>query len=720
MTMVWVRFFVFAWAMLVLPYAFKLPTAAAQEVIQSFDVVVNVQTDGALIVHETITVHAEGQKIKRGIYRDIPTVYRRSGMPDKFVTLDVLDVYRNGEAEPYHTADIRNGRRIYMGKKSEDIARGLHEYTLRYKTDRQLRFFDGYDELYWNVTGNEWDFPIRAARVRVVLPDGAAILAYDGYTGYLGGKGKDFRVHDPIKTDSVIAFETTRPMAKGEGFTVAVSFPKGVVTPPSHAQRRQEFLRDNIVLQGLWGAVVLLMAFYVMMWRSHGRDPAARAIVPLFYPPKGYSPAACRYIARMGEYDNQTLSAAMISLAVKGYWRIEQGGKGKSGDYTVIRDHSQSDHAPLSKGEQALATMMDATNDPMLAFYEMMEDKLPSIPFLGGLALTMQKQMKSYRASKQQEQEKGETRLKLEAKNQTQIRGAILKFTQTLTKEYDDIYFKANEGKSWIGGLGALIVVALGMACFALRPDVTPAFMATAMVCAFLGGFCVFGLTRSVIKGLAQPLKRSFVPPALLSATVLGIILTAIVTSIDILSFNAHDSLGDPLYTSLEFWAPAGGIYIVAVMQGMFGYLIKAPTRRGRRLVDAILGFRMFLAATEKDRLNVLHSPEKTPELFEEYLPYAIALDVENDWAEQFTDVFARIDQTATGQGTGRRGYSPSWYSGGAMASAGAVGSFIGNLSSGLSDAANSAAYPGGSGSSGSGGGGSSGGGGGGGGGGGW
>ncbi|MCZ7600920.1 MAG: DUF2207 domain-containing protein [Gammaproteobacteria bacterium] len=109
--------------------------------------------------------------------------------------------------------------------------------------------------------------------------------------------------------------------------------------------------------------------------------------------------------------------------------------------------------------------------------------------------------------------------------------------------------------------------------------------------------------------------------------------------------------------------------------------------------------------------MNLRNPPEKTPELFERYLPYALALDVENRWAERFADQFARLEDEG-------RAYRPSWYRGSRFSSSrmGAFSSAIGNS---LGSAIAAAATAPGS-SSGSGGGGSSGGGGGGGGGGGW
>jgi hypothetical protein len=136
-----------------------------------------------------------------------------------------------------------------------------------------------------------------------------------------------------------------------------------------------------------------------------------------------------------------------------------------------------------------------------------------------------------------------------------------------------------------------------------------------------------------------------------------------------------------------------------------------APTRAGRALLDRIAGFRQYLSTTEEERLERLHPPEKTPELFERYLPYAIAMGVENGWADRFSGVLAAA--SAAGQTQGMHwysGHSDPWSD---------PGSFTDRVGSSLSSTVASASSAPGS-SSGSGGGGSSGGGGGGGGGGGW
>ncbi len=170
------------------------------------------------------------------------------------------------------------------------------------------------------------------------------------------------------------------------------------------------------------------------------------------------------------------------------------------------------------------------------------------------------------------------------------------------------------------------------------------------------------------------------------------------------------------LVHSTSYWVV--GLFVAsALINGIFYHLMKAPTLAGRKILDQIEGFKMYLSVAEKDRLNLANPPERTPELFEKFLPYALALGVEQKWSEQFTQVLTNATVSEAGAN-----YSPAWYVGTSWATLGAAG-FASSLGSSFSTAITSASTPPGSSSGGSssgGGGGSSGGGGGGGGGGGW
>ena len=128
--------------------------AQADERILSFHSDIEVNPDRSMIVTETIRVRAEGNKIKRGIYRDFPTRYTDHYGTDYHVGFQVLSVQRDGKAESYHQEDLSNGIRTYIGRSNVYLPQGDYTYTISYRTTKQLGFFTDFDELYWNVTGN--------------------------------------------------------------------------------------------------------------------------------------------------------------------------------------------------------------------------------------------------------------------------------------------------------------------------------------------------------------------------------------------------------------------------------------------------------------------------------------------------------------------------------------------------------------------------------------
>ncbi|MDH3668133.1 MAG: DUF2207 domain-containing protein, partial [Paracoccaceae bacterium] len=307
------------------------PTWAAEE-IRSFDVVINVSADGSLEVTETIRVTAEGRNIKRGIYRDFPVEHRERDGRVSLTTFEVTGVRRNGAKEPY--TRTRRGAYVRTRIGDKDVflpAPSEQVYELSYRTKGQLRGYNGYDELNWNVTGNEWDFPILAANVEIRLPQPALIRQYAGYTGPTGATGGAYEVIEA--ENGVFRARITEPLGPREGFTVAVAWPTGVVTvPPVQYGVRgvSGFVPEPMYLGGqrlgpvaavggtLAGAFALLLA-----WLRVGRDPQGGAVYPQFDPPSGLSPAAIRYVKRMG-FDPRCLTAAILSMAVKGAVRIAE------------------------------------------------------------------------------------------------------------------------------------------------------------------------------------------------------------------------------------------------------------------------------------------------------------------------------------------------------------------------------------------------------------
>jgi uncharacterized membrane protein YgcG len=168
-------------------------------------------------------------------------------------------------------------------------------------------------------------------------------------------------------------------------------------------------------------------------------------------------------------------------------------------------------------------------------------------------------------------------------------------------------------------------------------------------------------------------------------------------------------ALGMPIFAEAlgsGWWLPLILPLIAAPLVLSAFWWIAAPTPDGRKVLDHIAGFKQYLSITEAQRLDRMTPPKDTPELFEKYLPFAIALSVENHWAKRFEGVLAAA--------SAQRQQTFAWYSGSSTPWSNPTG-FVDSVGSSLSSAVGAAST-----APGSGGGGSSGGGGGGGGGGGW
>jgi hypothetical protein len=621
-------------------------TSGRGERVVSFDSDVTIGTDGALTVRETIVVNVQGNVFKRGILRDFPTDYRdRMGNRTR-VRFDVQTVTRDGKDEPYARESLSNGVRLRVGDADVYLEHGLHTYVITYQTNRQIGFFEGFDELYWNVTGNGWDMAIDKATATIHLPPGASVVQSAYYPGPQGAAEKNAR--ETRTGGGTIRYETTRPLSNYEGLTVAVAFTKGIVQPPSSAEEAENFLMDNAATGAALIGLIGLALYFGYAWWKFGRDPQRGAIIPLFEPPKNFAPATTRFVQRMG-YDRKAFAAALVDMAVKGYLKISE----ESGTYTLTRTGKSEDETGLAKGEKALAQKL----------------------FAGGSSIA------------------------LKNSNHTTVQSAIGALQTKLRTEDEGVYFKTNRGWFW----GGIAILALSAILTALLSDASAEMLPLLLP---IGAFSValaFLSHRAYVAwlGISGPGFRIFNIIGALFSTFFAVVLLLVV-AIGLFSFP------DDLLPKAAMVA----LVIQGILAFVFYRLLKAPTVAGQKIRDQIEGFKMFLGTAEQHRLEMLHPPHVTPEVFEKYLPYAIALDVENEWSKKF-----EAEAAAAGMDTSRT-YSPGWYSGSSFSRLGTTG-FVSAVGTAVASAAASAAVAPGS-RSGSGGGGFSGGGGGGGGGGGW
>lgn len=637
--------------------------ARAEEVIHRFESLVQVARDGTLTVTETIVVRAEGREIKRGIYRDFPLTFRDPAGNVRQVTFNLLGVTRDGRPEPHFTRRSNNGVRIYAGQEDVLLQRGDYSYTFRYQTSRQLRWFEKGPELYWNVTGNEWNFPIERASVRVVLEDGARPERWTAYSGRYGERGTDWR--GEFVTDGSLRVETTRRLAPGEGLSIVAALPASAVNEPSDAQKLQWLLIDyrSWIVGGIGFALVL--AYYAFAWNAVGRDPKRGTVIPMFYPPEGISPALANYVHTWGFGRNiwRAFTAAALSLAVRGSILFDD----RSGELTL-----KSTGKPPPEGREKLPPGERAIYDWLLS-------------------------------------EGGEA--KIDRANGTAVAKIAGDFKERVEKENKDKFFRKNLGY-FIAGLALTAAVVIGILMFGrMQEEDLFVLFFFGFISIWLGVFLV-PLMTALFRGISS--GKAF-HTALIVIVFLVFVFTIGSQVIGAVSEVGREVLPLFVYAITEHPFPFVLIGSFAAINGMFLYLLRAPTDIGAGVMDKLEGLRLYLTVAEEARLN-MNAPEITAERFEALLPYAVALDVEKPWSDAFAAALQRAHPSEPAPT-----YRPHWHSGSAWSGSN-IGNAVASSVTAATGAFATAIPPSSSGSSGfsGGGGGGSGGGGGGGGGGGW
>jgi uncharacterized membrane protein YgcG len=625
------------------------PLALAEEVIHSFHADITVNADGSMDVIETIEVTAEGNKIKRGIFRDFPTSKTTILGLRKNYPFKVTAVKRDNEPDGHHLEThqglMMNFTRVYIGHKNVKLPKGRYTYQLSYHTDGWL-FSDSrkrQDELYWNITGNFWDFPIKKASATIHLPRAYPDhkVTVNGWTGAKGKKDQDWKLLS--KEKGVIKVEATTVLLSQEGMTVAIFWPSGDVDLTSSQLTWQDNITSVFALFGLLGTFGVLW----IGWSLVGKDPEERATETTSDPPHGLSPASARQLTRM-RYDNECLSAALISAGAKGAISIHEDEKFLGHTYT-LKNEDLFQYDRLSAEERILVHNLL----------------------------------------------KGQEEIELKQSNHVRIQSAIKKFRDYLKESLEGRCYKKNGKWVWMGLLTAIVFHAL-----AVITSVKPA----------VGGFITVWLTfwSCLLAGLLWGVFAAW-KAALNSGNALWILGAIGITLFATLFCSAEGvglfflAMNTSVYVAISL-----PLYIGMIIA--FTRWMKAPTLEGRELLDQLEGYKRWLTEYLPQQVNETADNDEAKQLLDEHLPWITALDLGGTWGDKLANALGMASADDQSSHWNRH---PHWYHGNHWRGIHNVGSFTNSISSGMSSAMSTSSSSSSSGSSGGGGGSSGGGGGG-------
>lgn len=295
------------------------PQVLAEEKIISFDVEITAHKDGSMTVEEEIA-YDFGEDNRHGIFRFIPTV-SKVGELYRVIEVNYKEVFRDGKKEPFEVDTELKKSEIKIGDPEREIS-GVHNYIIIYRVENGIGSnYETHDEIYWNVTGNDWEVPIDKATYRVTTDFDVSPLEIICYTGPASSRLQNCRVEGSTSF-------TTQALDPLQGLTVATKFP--VNTFPDSELRTSEPLFDPDFLDLLKiylpiaGILNLVAGPYLLYWyfsKHHKKSLGSPSVN--FDIPRELSPVEAGIIDNT-KLERNDVVATVFDLAIRKYIRIEE------------------------------------------------------------------------------------------------------------------------------------------------------------------------------------------------------------------------------------------------------------------------------------------------------------------------------------------------------------------------------------------------------------
>jgi len=330
--------------------AYAQPVVPTNEHIAAFFADIAAREDGTILVAERIEYVFPTQR--HGIYRDLPIRYSIDGRTVR-MPVEVLGVERAGAPTPFTIENNGNVVRVKIGDPDATIT-GAQSYVVKYTVQGALRYFEDHDELYWNVTGNGWEVPIKRASALVRTPPGSVgSLTHTCYTGPKGSTAQECLSRAEGETVSVVAEDT---------LTIVVGWKPGLVAKVLP-------VRDDWYSFGkTWPYVLPFLAAFLLYrrWSKTGRDPKGRGTDMVQYdPPGGLSPAetGCLIDERAGAPE---IVATIVGLAVRGHVKFVEVMNGAKDDIRIDLIKGEPYPADMKPYERSVLETLFGTSHSVL------------------------------------------------------------------------------------------------------------------------------------------------------------------------------------------------------------------------------------------------------------------------------------------------------------------------------------------------------------------
>ena len=309
------------------------------EHIEDFNSDITVNKDGTVDIVETILYDFDTLD-RHGIYRKIPYVKTNQDGKSYQMDLDLISVKDEKDNwYNYKLAKSDGVLEVKIGDPDRTIT-GRHTYVVSYKIEGGLTYFSEHDELYWNITGNEWTVPMARVSAKVTLPE--EVVTDINSVCYTGKAGSTEKNCSSEVNENAVSFNSNTVFDSSSGMTIVVGFPKGqvaVLEPKEIVPFFSTFFGKIVGIILVIGIIVITIFWYLVLpiwiavkWFRQGRDPKVDPPLTAYYDPPKTKDGRPMSPAEVGvlideQAEFKDISGLVIDLARRGYLKIQERKK---------------------------------------------------------------------------------------------------------------------------------------------------------------------------------------------------------------------------------------------------------------------------------------------------------------------------------------------------------------------------------------------------------
>ena len=540
------------------------------ETIKKYDVSIQINKNGTLIINEIIDYDFGDKLDKHGIIRRIPLRSKKSGIDIYKSHVKMNSVKRNGEPEKYETVKSSGEIAYKIGSEDKYVDSGVSKYEFNYTMYNAVFEKDGIYQIYFNPIGQFWKVPIESGNVIISFENNQPIGENEiqqlkVFTGKYGETGENYPI---VQKSGIIKIKTNEVLEPLNGMTFRLNLKTDKINPTWLDKLKVIYYAVPLVAVG--SVVILVLFIYgFVTWLLFRPVSLRKAIIPEFNIPKDISAMYAAYIKGVRDL-KEMLTIGMLSLLSKGYVTAEdKEGNGKNVKYRLV---ANTEGNPELSTEEA--TLLNALSDDEENIF---------------------KKDKSY-FSYQKNRKSG-------FEDEKNLYEASQNIMSMLESKYKSRAYETNDKFSYPFILGMVLVITVGMINRGTNSRANGLFDDIAFVAFnFLISCGIAAVIYIFIENLFSERK---IFPAILKGgiAIFLLIKTGIIGVI---------------------------IGIIPAMYIIYSKLMKEYMEKSLRQEEHLDGMKMYIKTAEANQIMKFNDVDELVEYFKGILPYAVALGVKN------------------------------------------------------------------------------------------